>query len=88
MKGIIRSVGLVLLGVVIGIQLTGAMTASPPQQASQGRVSFVDAGLDTNRMSSATFIRDNKTGSCWLGIEKIKGQGVTSVANAPNASCQ
>jgi hypothetical protein len=87
MKGIIRSIGLMLLGVLIGVLLTGGMTASQPQQASQGRLFFIDAGLH-NRTSSLTFIRDNKTGSCWLGIERVKGQGITSVADAPNASCQ
>lgn len=83
----IRSIGLVLIGVAIGVLLTGAITASQPQQAPQGRLFFIDAGLNS-KASSLTFIRDNKTGSCRLGIEKVKGQGITSVANAPNASCQ
>jgi hypothetical protein len=81
----IRSIGLVLLGVALGAILTGSITASPPQINSQERLTFM-APRPQTRGSNLTFIYDNKSGACWLGIES--SGGVTALASAPKESCQ
>jgi hypothetical protein len=83
-----RSIGLVLIGVAIGALLTTATTASQRvhQEPPGGRLFFIDAEQNS-AASSLTFIKENKTGACWLGID-TRGQGITALASAPNASCQ
>ena len=67
---------------------TTATTASQRQQQKPqgGRLFFIDAEQNS-AASSLTFIKDTKTGACWLGID-ARGQGITALASSPNASCQ
>ena len=80
-----RQIGLVLIGVVIGILLTGSIRASQSQSDTRSRLSFIDAGTN-NKRSMLTFIKDSKSGGCWLGVDS-REQGIISLAVAPALAC-
>jgi len=81
-----RQIGLVLVGVVIGILLTGSIRASHSQSDTRSRLSFIDAGTNSNKRSMLTFIKDSKSGGCWLGVDS-REQGIISLAVAPALAC-
>jgi hypothetical protein len=81
----VRQIGLVLIGVVIGILLAGSMQANQSQGEKTSRLSFIDVGTN-NKTSTLTFIKDHKSGGCWLGVDS-RGQGISSLAVAPAEAC-
>jgi hypothetical protein len=80
-----RQIGLVLIGVVIGILLTGSIRASQSQSDTRSRLTFIEAGTNS-KMSMLTFIKDSKSGGCWLGVDS-REQGIISLAVAPALAC-
>ena len=80
-----RHVGLVLVGVVVGILLTGSIRASQLQRETAPRLSFIDTGM-SSKQSMLIFIKDNKSGGCWLAVDS-RQQGIVSLAVAPALAC-
>jgi hypothetical protein len=75
-----------LIGVVIGALASTALTASSArQERTSRRLQVLSAGpLQT---FSTSFIKDTKTGACWLAI-RSRDDVATALAPAPAASCE
>lgn len=73
----------IVVGLVIGA--AGALTAqSAPQQKPVPRLQITSAGSVLN--NNAFFIKDSKSGACWLALQWTSLETTLSVA--PNESCQ
>jgi hypothetical protein len=86
---IMRRLGWVLIGAMLGSLGTGALAArhAPSAQRPETRLEIVGAPAPA-KTGNFVFIRDSKTGGCWLGVMRTTQEGVVSVAEAPNASCR
>ena len=87
---LLRSTGLVLGGVAIGVALTVTLTPTPAQAQQAGtRLVITQAGgaqTPTNVPGQALyFIKDTKSGGCWLGAAGVGG-GIALTA-APKEAC-
>ena len=72
----------IAVGLVIGA--AGALTAhSAHQQKPAARLQITSAGRVLN--NDAYFIKDSKTGACWLALKWTSIE--TSLAAAPSESC-
>jgi hypothetical protein len=70
---IARRIGLVLVGALVGVLMAGPVRAVQERRNQMsGRLFFIDAGINSNT-SSLVFIRDNKSGGCWLGVD-VRGR--------------
>ena len=85
-----QRVGWMLMGVVIGA-VTGASVASgQPKHERPGpkRLQFVSA--DSYENHHFVFVRDPKSGACWLLAKGTEGgaNNVVSLASAPVNACE
>lgn len=75
----------VALGMALGIAVTVVATPAQ-QQPAANRLSEVSAGYAMKR--PAVFVKDSKTGGCWLVVGYTTGDASPSVAVAPPSACQ
>lgn len=81
-----RRLGWVVLGVLIGWLATGPFDVEARQASSPARLtvfSIRNPGANT----AAYFLRDDKTGACWL-VLRSRDDISASIAPAPPESCQ
>ena len=84
---ILNRSGWILIGVVIGALASTALTAaSARQEKTTSRRLLVQAAGPLQTISTS-FIKDTKTGACWLAI-RSRDDVSTSLAPAPAASCE
>ena len=92
MKGL-KSIGLVLAGVAIGVSTTLSIAPAQATQAQPGagtRLVITQVGgaqTPSNVPSQALyFVKDTKSGGCWLGSAGVGG-GV-ALTTAPKEACE
>ena len=80
-----KRVGWILIGVIIGALATGSSGAVKEQfqESPRLKVSVVRAG---NLGAMAAFIKDTRSGGCWLSL-RHRNSGV-SLVTAPLAACE
>ena len=71
-------------GMVLGIAVTAV--ASPAPQQSASRLTETSAGSVNKR--PAVFVKDAKSGGCWLVVGYGTGEASPSIAVAPTSACQ
>jgi hypothetical protein len=86
---LVKRIGWVLVGILIGICGASALSASGAalQERPQSRLVAFMRG-DRIDGYNAYFIKDTKTGGCWLSIRSGDAYGPVSLAPAPAASCE
>ena len=72
-----------LVGIVISAAAVLAASQAAPSQQKQQRLLVTAAGTAAD--NSAYFIKDSKSGACWLALKWTAAQ--TSVAPAPKDAC-
>jgi len=83
-----KRIGLVLLGVVVGWFASGSLGAEAQQVPSGRRLTAIPVGNPTTPGAQGSyFLRDNKTGACWLMV-RSRDDISAAVATAPRESCQ
>jgi len=84
-----KRIGWVLIGILIGICGASALSASGAAQEERPQPRLV-ALMRGDRIGgyNAYFIKDTKTGGCWLSIRSGDPYGPVSLAPAPAASCE
>ena len=84
---IVNRIGWLLAGAIIGAIAVNTLTAAqlPPLHQDRRLASLHNAG--TVDGGSAYFIKNTKTGACWLTIRFSNDTG-GSLAPAPPASCE
>ena len=82
----LRHVVLIAFGTLIGAFAWARISDYRVRAADPNRLFFIEAAANTGT-SGLVFIRDNRSGGCWLGID-VRDQGITSVASAPSTACQ
>jgi hypothetical protein len=83
---IVKRIGWLLVGAVIGAIVVSTLTAAqlPPLQSERRLIVLRNAGsID----GPAYFIKDTKTGACWLTV-RFRDDTGGSLAPAPAASCE
>lgn len=80
-----KSMGLVVIGLVVGVMATGSLSARHGQSRSTSQGRLVISRVEPNGKTELVFIRDTKSSGCWLGVDV--GQGVVSLAVAPTEAC-
>jgi hypothetical protein len=87
-----KMVGLIVIGIVVGAFGNGAIQPAQAQRQTETRleVSYTGQTLGT---SNLTFVKDTKTGACWLAAFETRGsdsapQRPVALATAPAESCQ
>jgi hypothetical protein len=73
----------VAVGMVLGV--AGTVVAKPTRQQSAARLAETSAGTVNQR--PAMFVRDAKSGGCWLVVGYGTGDASPSVAVAPASAC-
>ena len=73
----------VAFGIVLGIAAT--VVATPAPQQSAARLTEISAGTVNKR--PAVFVKDAKSGACWLVVGYDTGEASPSVAVAPASAC-
>jgi hypothetical protein len=86
---LVKRIGWVLVGLVIGVSGAGALSASGGvlQERPQPRLVAFMRG-DRIDGYNAYFIKDTKTGGCWLSIRSGNADGPVALAPASPASCE
>jgi len=84
---IVKRIGWLLVGAIIGAIAASTLTAAqlPALHSERRLISLHSAG--TTDGGSAYFIKDAKTGACWLTI-RFRDDSGGSLAPAPAASCE
>lgn len=84
---IVKRIGWLLVGAMIGAIAVSTLTAAqlPPLHSERRLITLRNAG--TTDGGSAYFIKDTKTGACWLTI-RFRDDTGGSLAPAPMASCE
>ena len=84
---IVKRIGWLLAGAIIGAIAVSTLTAAqlPPLHPDRRLLSLHNAG--TVDGGSAYFIKDTKTGACWLTV-RFRDDIGGSLAPAPPASCE
>jgi|SoiMethySBSTD1v2_1073268.scaffolds.fasta_scaffold817651_2 hypothetical protein len=84
---IVKRIGWLLVGAIIGAIAVSTLTAAqlPPLHSERRLISLHNAG--TIDSGSAYFIKDTKTGACWLTV-RFRNDNGGSLAPAPSASCE
>ena len=84
MMGLSGRIGWILLGVVIGIAASSSIGIVVAQQPAQSvRLAFSPQSNNLGGDVRVGFLKDTKTGSCWLMFETVG-----TIAPAPATSCQ
>ncbi len=80
-----KRVGWILIGVIIGALATSSSGAGKEQfqEPPRLKVSFVTAG---NLGAMAAFIKDTRSGGCWLSLQR--GDAAVSLVTAPPSACE
>jgi hypothetical protein len=86
---LVKRIGWALVGIAIGVCGASALSASGGvlQERPQPRLVALMRG-DRIDGYNAYFIKDTKTGGCWLSIRSGNADGPVSLAPAPAASCE
>lgn len=71
------------LGMILGIAVTVIADAPQPSAA---RLNETSAGSVHGR--PASFVKDAKSGGCWLAVGYSTGEASPAIAVAPAAACQ
>jgi hypothetical protein len=71
-------------GMVLGVAAT--VVATPAPQQSGARLTETSAGTAQGR--PASFVKDAKSGGCWLVVGYGTGDASPGVAVAPPSACQ
>jgi hypothetical protein len=74
----------VAVGMVLGVAVT--VVAKPARQQSAARLTETSAGTVNGR--PALFVKDAKSGGCWLVVGYGTGDASPSVAVAAPSACQ
>jgi hypothetical protein len=84
-----KRIGWVLIGILIGICGASALSASGAAQEERPQPRLV-ALMRGDRIGgyNAYFIKDTKTGGCWLSIRSGNADGPVALAPASPASCE
>ena len=84
---IVKRIGWMLVGAVIGAIAVSTLTAAqlPPERPERRLIVLRSAG--PMEYGTAYFIKDAKTGACWLTVRFHNDSGGT-LAPAPAASCE
>ena len=84
---IVKRIGWLLVGAVIGVIAMSTLTAAqlPPLQSERRLIVLRHAG--PIEYGTAYFIKDAKTGACWLTV-RFHNDGGATLAPAPVASCE
>jgi hypothetical protein len=84
---IVKRIGWLLVGAIIGAIAVSTLAAAqlPPLHPERRLISLHNAG--TTDSGSAYFIKDTKTGACWLTV-RFRDDSGGSLAPAPAASCE
>jgi hypothetical protein len=78
---LVKSLGLIVLGVIIGaLSMRTVSGQSQPTSPAQPRISQMAAG------SSFSFVKDEKSGGCWIFYATPDSTAVT-MAEAPKKAC-
>ena len=75
----------VALGMILGIAVT-VIAETPRQSAASRRMSETTAGSVHGR--PAVFVKDAKSGACWLAVGYTTGELSPTIAVAPAAACE
>ena len=78
---ILTSIGLVVLGIVIGA--VGVTFVAPVEAQASGRFRMVDGNNVAS--SGLVLVTDDKSGGCWLLAQGV--QGGVALATAPLSTC-
>jgi hypothetical protein len=82
----LQVVGWVIVGLLIGLLTGDSLRAISSQPKSSSRlIRLMNANLMTD--SSAYFIKDTKTGACWLTV-RSRDDVSAALAPAPRESCE
>ena len=82
---IVKRIGWILVGLLIGILASGSVRAlGTAQDRPQQRL--VSSGGGTMSQSNAYFIKDTKTGACWLTV-RSRDDISSALAPAPTEAC-
>jgi hypothetical protein len=84
---IVKRIGWLLVGAVIGAIAVSTLTAAqlPPERPERRLIALRNAGPIEG--GTAYFIKDTKTGACWLTF-RFRDDSGGSLAPAPAASCE
>ena len=74
------------MGMVLGVAATVVAKPTQPQQQSAARLTETPAGSVNKR--PAIFVKDAKSGGCWLVVGYGTGDSSPSIAVAPSSACQ
>jgi hypothetical protein len=74
-----------VLGVVIGASASLAASRVQAQQKPADRIQVNFAGADRSGNYGIYFVKDKKSGGCWIGTRD--GSNWTGLAVAPNTAC-
>lgn len=84
-----KSLGLILVGMLIGALAGGAAHAQLLAPRQPARISMIDvnSALGTARL---VFIKDSTSSGCWIGAFTASGDGgpAIALAPAPGEACQ
>ena len=80
-----KRVGWILIGVVIGVLATSSIGAVKEQFQEPARLS-VSYATANNLGAMAAFIKDTKSGGCWLSLRY--GDSGVSLVTAPPSACE
>jgi hypothetical protein len=82
---IVRSLGLVVIGLAIGVLITRPIRAVEVQNgSSESRLVFSNVRAN-GQNSELVFVKDLRTSGCWLAVQTR--QSVVSLAVAPTEAC-
>jgi hypothetical protein len=82
---IARSIGLLVIGLVMGALISSSMSAVHAQHGSSPSRLVFTTIEKKGQASELVFIKDLRTSGCWLAVET--SQGVISLATAPTEAC-
>jgi hypothetical protein len=84
---IVKRICWLVVGAVIGAIAVSTLTAAqlPPLQPERRLIVLRNAGAIDG--GSAYFIKDTKTGACWLSV-RFRDNSGGSLAPAPTVSCE
>ena len=83
----IKRMAWILAGLVLGGFITGTVMGVRAQGRPQPRLVTVAGGVNSVEQSNAYFIKDTKTGACWLMV-RARDDNSGALAPAPQESCQ
>lgn len=86
LKRTLRAIGWLIVGVAVGMSNT-QLAATAPKPSSQGtRLTLVRTGFKSGD-AELVFVRDSKSGGCWIARVRSDGYFLGVEAQAPAAAC-